>query len=336
MSLAVAHRPQYRATIKGPQYRATIKAPDRRHPETVALITASEAEGDRLRQIDPSGNDFAPARVTAMIDVVSYEVAPVWHDDDGSHSILDDLGLDRDEMRSIGHHAALEYQSRFDPSRDVLFSTFARPRVKGAMLDAIAAVSKSAGRSGPESTPETDPYSGEVIEMVECVNPDARTVEDLVLTAETANQVRRLLASLTPDDQALVAARYCLDGREPDGNDGCCSWKTVGLENGMSSEQARKRCQRAIVNLQTTTEGEPMSSSVRLVPTGPIPDPHQRPFLTVEEAGEVLGLCRSTAFKLARQYLDGGGGIPCLRVGRKIIVRTTELRRMAGMGEVAS
>ena len=47
------------------------------------------------------------------------------------------VGLDVDDLKQIGHVAALECSSRFDPSKGVKFATFARHRIRGAMFDAI-------------------------------------------------------------------------------------------------------------------------------------------------------------------------------------------------------
>ncbi len=56
-----------------------------------------------------------------------------------------------------------------------------------------------------------------------------------------------------------------------------------------------------------------------------IPEPHDRPTLTVEEAGEILGLGRSGAYDAAKR-----GEIPTIRFGRRLVVPTAALRRMLG------
>ena len=53
--------------------------------------------------------------------------------------------------------------------------------------------------------------------------------------------------------------------------------------------------------------------------------------LTVVEAGEALGICRATAYQLARQ-----GVIPTLRLGKRLVVPKVALERMlAAAGEAS-
>jgi len=54
-------------------------------------------------------------------------------------------------------------------------------------------------------------------------------------------------------------------------------------------------------------------------------DWRSRPTINVEEAGQILGVGRSTAYTLARN-----GQLPTLRLGRKFLVPTATLRRMLG------
>ena len=57
-----------------------------------------------------------------------------------------------------------------------------------------------------------------------------------------------------------------------------------------------------------------------------IPTPEERPTLSVEEAGDALGLGRSSAYLAAHR-----GEIPTLRFGRAIRVPTASLRRLLGL-----
>ena len=58
-----------------------------------------------------------------------------------------------------------------------------------------------------------------------------------------------------------------------------------------------------------------------------IPSPEEKPTMTVEEAGEFLGLGRSSAYEAARK-----SEIPVLRFGgRTLRVPTAALRRMLGI-----
>ena len=54
-----------------------------------------------------------------------------------------------------------------------------------------------------------------------------------------------------------------------------------------------------------------------------VPDPRERPTLTVDEVGRILGISRSLAYEGVRI-----GDIPSIRVGRRIIVPTAALRRL--------
>lgn len=48
-----------------------------------------------------------------------------------------DLSCDPDDLRAWGHQGVLEAKARFDASRGVRFSTFAYYRVRGAVLDGV-------------------------------------------------------------------------------------------------------------------------------------------------------------------------------------------------------
>ena len=52
-------------------------------------------------------------------------------------------------------------------------------------------------------------------------------------------------------------------------------------------------------------------------------EPIERRTLTVEEAGEILGICRNTAYSLA-----ASGQLPTIRLGRRLLVPRQALERM--------
>jgi excisionase family DNA binding protein len=58
-----------------------------------------------------------------------------------------------------------------------------------------------------------------------------------------------------------------------------------------------------------------------------VPDPIERPTLTVEEAAVILQISRSTLYDALR-----AGEIPCIRVGRRVLVPTARLRDLLGLG----
>lgn len=54
--------------------------------------------------------------------------------------------------------------------------------------------------------------------------------------------------------------------------------------------------------------------------------------MTIPEAAELLGVSRNTAYEAARR--EGQlGGIPVIRVGRRLLVPTAPLRSALGMEE---
>lgn len=57
-----------------------------------------------------------------------------------------------------------------------------------------------------------------------------------------------------------------------------------------------------------------------------IPTPEEQPTMTVEQAGEFLGLGRSSAYEAARR-----GELPVLRFGRTLRVPTARLRVLLGI-----
>lgn len=59
---------------------------------------------------------------------------------------------------------------------------------------------------------------------------------------------------------------------------------------------------------------------------GSVPDPAVCPTVSVEQAGEWLGLSRSCAYEAAAR-----GQIPTLRFGRRLRVPVAQLRRMLGL-----
>jgi predicted DNA-binding transcriptional regulator AlpA len=79
--------------------------------------------------------------------------------------------------------------------------------------------------------------------------------------------------------------------------------------------------------LGTTQPHQPVEVLVsRSVPI--LPPASERPFLTVEEAAAVLGISRTLADSLAREFLTTRSGLPCVRLGsRRIVVPRAALER---------
>lgn len=64
-----------------------------------------------------------------------------------------------------------------------------------------------------------------------------------------------------------------------------------------------------------------------------VPHPLDRPTISVEEAGSLVGLGRTKAYEEARRFLrtDGREGLPCLRWGRALVCPTAALWRLLGL-----
>ncbi|MFN2641645.1 MAG: helix-turn-helix domain-containing protein [Actinomycetota bacterium] len=53
-----------------------------------------------------------------------------------------------------------------------------------------------------------------------------------------------------------------------------------------------------------------------------------KPTITVEEAGRFTGFSRATAYRAVRE-----GRLPCLRVGRRVVILTKPFLELIGLGE---
>lgn len=56
-------------------------------------------------------------------------------------------------------------------------------------------------------------------------------------------------------------------------------------------------------------------------------------FMTVQEAAQLLGIGEALAYRMANEYLNNGGasGIPCVRLGRRLLVSRIGLERLAAV-----
>ena len=57
-------------------------------------------------------------------------------------------------------------------------------------------------------------------------------------------------------------------------------------------------------------------------------------FMSVQEAAQVLRIGEALAYRMANEYLNNGGasGIPCVRLGRRLLVSRRGLEDLAGLG----
>ena len=60
-------------------------------------------------------------------------------------------------------------------------------------------------------------------------------------------------------------------------------------------------------------------------------------FMTVPEAARTLGIGEALAYRMANEFLENGGssGIPCVRLGRRLLVSRKGLDRLVAV-EVAA
>ena len=72
------------------------------------------------------------------------------------------------------------------------------------------------------------------------------------------------------------------------------------------------------------THTEVAASAARAVARA-LPDPNTEPVVSVERAGQVLGLSRGSAYEAVRR-----GEIPSLRFNRRVVVPTARLLALLG------
>jgi excisionase family DNA binding protein len=60
-------------------------------------------------------------------------------------------------------------------------------------------------------------------------------------------------------------------------------------------------------------------------------DNRLREWISVEEAAARLGVSRGSAYKWAHEFLDTGVGLPCVRIGTRILVPVTALDALVAM-----
>ncbi len=58
-----------------------------------------------------------------------------------------------------------------------------------------------------------------------------------------------------------------------------------------------------------------------------VPDPLITPTISVEDAGRLLGMSRPSAYAAVQR-----GDIPCIRIGRRVIIPTAKILAMLGLG----
>jgi RNA polymerase sigma factor for flagellar operon FliA len=109
------------------------------------------------------------------------------------------LGLEKDDLLSAGALGLLRAAQRFEAGRGTTFGLFARPYVRGAMIDEIRRMLR--GSPPPPDTlfaESANPYDPETI------GADADALGDPMLRA----RVKRLIAEQLDDDERLRLTLY--------------------------------------------------------------------------------------------------------------------------------
>jgi hypothetical protein len=75
---------------------------------------------------------------------------------------------------------------------------------------------------------------------------------------------------------------------------------------------------------------EQLAEDCRGALSAALPDPETEPVVSVERAGQVLGLSRGSAYEAVRR-----GEIPSLRFNRRVVVPTARLLAMLGVDDAA-
>jgi RNA polymerase sigma factor for flagellar operon FliA len=109
------------------------------------------------------------------------------------------IGLDRDDLLSAGALGLLRAARRFEPGRGPTFGLFARPYVRGAMLDEIRRMLR--GNPPPPEAVFPEPLN---LNDPDTVSATADDTGDLMLRA----RVKRLIAEQLDDDERLKLALY--------------------------------------------------------------------------------------------------------------------------------
>jgi len=134
--------------------------------------------------------------------------------------------LDIDELVAIGSVGLVESAARFDASRGIAFSTFAYPRIRGAIIDGIAQLRKTRERAADPLELITEPMAD-------------------VDRARALRKVREEVLRLPPRDRYLVARRYWSSAKLVD----------IGRELGVSKSRATRLHVAALVRLRAYMGG---------------------------------------------------------------------------------
>lgn len=161
-------------------------------------------------------------------------------------------GVELDDLISLGTVALLEAARRYDPSVGASFSTFAFPRVRGAIVDGIAQLCMikrstyrrarrevAAGRAGVEVDSLED-----LRERGNDLPADAEDVGDALDRARLHRAVARAVARLPERHRRFVEQHYG-EGRD---------LMSIGADLGVSKSWASRLHARTVAELRRAVE----------------------------------------------------------------------------------
>lgn len=124
---------------------------------------------------------------------------------------------------------------RFDPTRGYAFSTYAWPSIVHHVWQAVKTHTRASGQQQAEWSRVREAEWG----LRACLDPATVVMAQLVRHA-----LRALVGQLPQRLQAVIVARYGLDGRSP------CLYREIGAQLGISAERARQLHNEALVWLR--------------------------------------------------------------------------------------
>ncbi|MBU1429473.1 sigma-70 family RNA polymerase sigma factor [Myxococcota bacterium] len=210
------------------------------------------------------GGPLSP-RLTRMVE---FEVARIWADIPGAL-------ISQADLIQFGHVGLLEAQRRFDPTQGVLFETFARHRVRGAIFDGLRKMGLLRRRrlealrrqdramqlmgeprpspAQPSAAEDAHALAGAIahlaldhlLEGSLGVPPD--DPEASAISKQTRDRVQTALNALSAPDQEVIEAIYDL-------KDEGASGAALARERGTTRAQISRRHLRVLERLRRQLE----------------------------------------------------------------------------------
>lgn len=159
-----------------------------------------------------------------------------------------------DDLVQYGTVGLLEARSRYDPGRGLPLRAFARPRIRGAMLDGLRKLLPR-GRRGHQLRRReyAEPTARPTVQveaigflMETTVGSCSRTPPDpeaLLIAESDLQRVRQLLQDLSDEEQAVIVAVYDFDEAGDNGS-------ALAKRRGLSRSAISRRHQRILGQLR--------------------------------------------------------------------------------------